>query len=394
MIAGRSTERFFIPGIGTVYEIKLSRNADLRKGDILLDLMENHFCIKAIEHILPMFANREWQLLPEKRTLGLLIERIKEQTGKTDQQTDKQIDERIDHTDMAGTILFTDKKDIEKFSFLFCNHPLYPQKVDEDYQNEYQIASLNYPCALFSYEDLEKGKLSLYGDKISGMVIYRGWMMKPELYRTFYHLLEKAGIYLINSPEEYEKYHLLPEWYKDFENQTAKSVWEKEGNLGNAMQMSRNLTGPYLVKDYVKSRKHEWYDACYIVGNCIERQGDNLVGGVVLRKFEKLKQIGFHEKSGMPLSEEYRVFLFAGQVLNAGNYWTDKMGKSEEHLSEKEWKWIKNVAKTIKSNFVTMDLARRENGELMIMEFGDGQVSGLQQIDPGDFYQAFKNFLK
>ena len=36
-----------------------------------------------------------------------------------------------------------------------------------------------------------------------------------------------------------------------------------------------------------------------------------------------------------------------------------------------------------------MDIARREDGKLMIMEFGDGQVSGLQQINPADFYRKF-----
>lgn len=30
------------------------------------------------------------------------------------------------------------------------------------------------------------------------------------------------------------------------------------------------------------------------------------------------------------------------------------------------------------------------DGELMIMEFGDGQVSGLQQIEAKDFYQSFE----
>ena len=60
---------------------------------------------------------------------------------------------------------------------------------------------------------------------------------------------------------------------------------------------AKQLNGPYIVKDYVKSRKHEWYDACFIknisdianttrvIRNFVERQGDSLVGGIVLRKF-------------------------------------------------------------------------------------------------------------
>ena len=43
----------------------------------------------------------------------------------------------------------------------------------------------------------------------------------------------------------------------------------------------------------------------------------------------------------------------------------------------------------MRSNFVTVDLARKEDGRLIIMELGDGQVSGLQEIDEKDFYGCF-----
>ena len=46
--------------------------------------------------------------------------------------------------------------------------------------------------------------------------------------------------------------------------------------------------------------------------------------------------------------------------------------------------------KKVRSNFVTIDIARKDDGGLMIMEFGDGQVSGLQQIEAKDFYQSFE----
>lgn len=50
----------------------------------------------------------------------------------------------------------------------------------------YQAVGLEHHCALFSYENLENGTLSLYGDTISGLTIYRGWMMKPDMYRKFF----------------------------------------------------------------------------------------------------------------------------------------------------------------------------------------------------------------
>jgi len=308
--------------------------------------------------------------------------------------------ELMDGVEASGNILV---KVVTDINFLFCNHPLYQRQVDEDYQEEYQVAGLNHSCAFFSYEDLQVGKLSLYGEAISGLTIYRGWMMKPDVYRMFYELLEKKGIILINSPEEYECYHTLPGWYEDFKEETAESYWECEGKVENAVNIARKLEGSFIVKDFVKSRKHEWYDACFIkdvadtgntakiITNFVNRQGSDLNGGIVLRRFENLKKVGYHDKSGMPISEEYRVFIYAGRILIIDDYWREN---ETVKFSDEEYQWIESVVRRVRSNFVTVDLARKENGELIIMEFGDGQVSGLQQIDSSDFYRAFEQEKK
>lgn len=288
---------------------------------------------------------------------------------------------------------------MQELNFLFCNHPLYPRMVDMDYEEEYNVAQKNHLCALFSYEDLEDGKLSLYGDDITGITIYRGWMMKPSMYKVLYDNLKERGVILINTPEEYEKYHTLPGWYNDFSDVTAYSVWENSGDVDAILEKSKLLEGSYIVKDYVKSRKHEWNDACYIpniadeinatkiINNFVERQGSSLAGGIVLRKFEKLRRIGNHEKSQMPLSEEYRVFVYNKKVHIVDNYWNRE---EKVNISDEEMVWIKDIASSLKSNFVTIDLARKEDGKLIIMELGDGQVSGLQEIDVKTFYQYFK----
>ena len=89
----------------------------------------------------------------------------------------------------------------------------------------------------------------------------------------------------------------------------------------------------------------------------------------------------------MPMAEEYRVFVFAGKILAIDDYWTST---HQVHLTEEEYQWIEKLAQTLKSNFVAMDLARKADGNLMIMELGDGQVSGLQQIEAAGFYQALE----
>jgi len=370
----RIKEKFYITGRGTVYFIEKNKDAVIKIGDIYCDLHRNKFEVKGIEMIRRIPTGQNFDDMP----VGILLE-------------------PLNRVDVVGDILLSEWKEI---NFLFCNHPLYKNRVDEDYEMEYQEAGLEYPCALFSYEELEKGKLSLYGEDISGLTIYRGWMMKPSLYRKFYSMLEEKGIILINSPEEYERYHLLPGWYEDFKDYTSASVWETEGKLDNAINMTKKLEGSYIVKDYVKSRKHEWYDACFIkditveeqaekvIENFINRQGAALVGGVVLRQFEDLKHIGYHEKSGMPLSEEYRVFIFAGRVMVIDDYWLENKTIS---LSKEENEWIQMLASKVKSNFVSMDIARKADGSLIIMEFGDGQVSGIQQIRPDCFYYSFQH---
>lgn len=366
--------RFRITGRGVVYTVKKSEAANIYMGDVFTDLRGNRFEVSGIE----MFRRKipEGKIL-EDMPLGLMFK-------------------QLDGVEAFGNILVSDLEDI---NFIFCNHPLYQRKVDEDYEDEYQEAGLHHSCALFSYEDMERGKLSLFGEDISGLTIYRGWMMKPEMYSDFYMLLEQKGIFLINTPEEYERYHTLPRWYDDFVEETAQSVWENEGNIENILLTVKQLNGPYIVKDYVKSRKHEWYDACFIknisdianttriIRNFVERQGDSLVGGIVLRKYMDLHQIGFHEKSGMPISEEYRIFVYSGKILIMDNYWTEK---EDVRLSDDEISWIECIAKKVRSNFVTIDIARKDDGKLMIMEFGDGQVSGLQQIEAKDFYRSLE----
>lgn len=52
---------------------------------------------------------------------------------------------------------------------------------------------------------------------------------------------------------------------------------------------------------------------------------------------------------------------------------------------------MQGIARKVKSNFVTVDIARKDDGELIIIELGDGQVSGLQQIDVKEFYKSFEN---
>ena len=281
----RILERFTISGRGTVYVLEKCFCKNIRLNDILYDLHGNRFRVKGVEMLHRISADVNL----EDMSLGIMLE-------------------PLDGVEVEGNMLVRNLDDI---NFLFCNHPLYPQNVDENYKEEYQAAGLEHSCALFSYEDMQLGELSLYGEDISGLTIYRGWTMEPDMYRDFYNRLEEKGIILVNSPDEYENYQML---------------------------------------------------------------------------HEKFKQTGFHEKSKKPLCQGYRVFIYAGKILIIDNYWNKS--NQEENISDKEKKLIKSFAKEVKSNFVTMDLARCNDGTIIIMELGDGQVAGFYQIKAEEFYKA------
>jgi len=160
---------------------------------------------------------------------------------------------------------------------------------------------------------------------------------------------------------------------------------------------------PVIVKDYVKSQKHSWKEACFIpsardaevvgrvAGRFIELQGDGLAGGLVFRRFLELEPLTTHSKSGMPLTKEFRVFFLDGQPLLSVEYWEEGEYSDERPPSD----LFLDVAARVKSRFFTMDVARTVGGRWIIMELGDGQVAGLpNRLDPNGFYEALAARLR
>ncbi|WP_347106236.1 ATP-grasp domain-containing protein, partial [Ligilactobacillus salivarius] len=96
----------------------------------------------------------------------------------------------------------------------------------------------------------------------------------------------------------------------------------------------------------------------------------------------ELKNIGKHPKSHTPIFEEYRVFYIGNKPLVVIDYWNNR----KINLSTEDKKVIMDAPKEVKAKFYTIDFARKSNGKLVIMEMGDGQVSGLQGFDEQKFY--------
>lgn len=297
---------------------------------------------------------------------------------------------------------------------IFCADPWNVRQPEPMYADEVAATEqLNVPFSLLNFEalvDQHNDTRALRRVKVADtpeLAIFRGWMLKPEDYMLLYAALAERNIFLINMPLAYTHCHFLPESYDLIRDLSPDTVWlrmtEIDGEDGRIdfdtiMQMLRPFGDrPLIVKDFVKSRKHEWFEACYIpaasdraavervVSRFIQLQGDDLAEGLVFREFAPLEPLGAHSKSGMPLTREYRLFFCDGQHLLTIPYWEE--GSYDGELPP--LKLLAPVARRVRSRFFTMDVARQLNGTWSIIELGDGQVAGLpERTDIASFYQA------
>ncbi|MBA3824058.1 MAG: ATP-grasp domain-containing protein [Ktedonobacterales bacterium] len=268
-----------------------------------------------------------------------------------------------------------------------------------------QATSLGMSVALLDFEaltemgDAQRGVRAIMPANPPSTALYRGWMLKPADYAALHAALAERGLRLINTPAAYQFTQLLPEYYSALAGLTPRSVWLPlaDLSLAAAVALAAATFGdhPIMVKDYVKSRKHEWATACYIpsaadaqavatvVGNFLRLQGADLSGGLVLRAFVEFAPLVAHPKSGMPLVQEYRLFVLDGQPRMLAPYWD--AGDYPVALPPVEP--LLAVARQIPSRFFTMDIARTVGGDWLIVELGDGQVAGLPEAaDLTQFY--------
>jgi len=296
---------------------------------------------------------------------------------------------------------------------IFCADPLDRKRPDPMYAREVEAArAAGFECSLLNFEalvdeqDAETAvrRIAPAGGQESG--VYRGWMLRLEAYELLYAALQKRGITLIHLPVVYRHCHYLPYSYSLVEGHTPRSVW-LAANAGLGIERIMEALRPFgdapvIVKDYVKSRKHEWAEACYIPSAAdraavervttrfLELQGADLNWGLVFREFIEFEPLAQHSKSGMPLTTEFRLFFLDGELLLSMPYWDEgEYGDLQPPIER-----FLPIAQKVHSRFFTMDVAKRLDGDWLIIELGDGQVAGLpEQADVAAFYRGLAKRL-
>lgn len=268
-------------------------------------------------------------------------------------------------------------------------------KVDADYEYEYREA-VKFPefrVAFYNYDELTEGKpLRLYPPVPDrGRCIYRGWMLQPETYSALYQALQARGLTLINSPEEYEHSHEFPNSYPLLKAFTPKIRTFSKGEVIDWDKIKCEFSR-FMMKDYVKSVKGSnfpvYFDGSYSNQDLDRRTEEFIrmrdklfVKGIVIKEYVDLRKTD-------QVTNEYRAFYLNGSLLTLSKNSNQKSAAAVPDA------FVQQIPR-LNSNFYTVDFAELADGRWIVIETGDGQVSGLS---PGQyvfkFYDELLNGLK
>jgi len=224
---------------------------------------------------------------------------------------------------------------LPEMHILFPCDPMRKNRCDPDFCRELEHAELaGFSTSLYSHEALTEGDIAGSLDGIrytdSGsprFVLLRGWMIPGEIYAQLYEaLLTRSYCFFVN-PRAYEEAHYLPFAIRHLEEHTARSAWM----TGDDPEAASAMYQPFakeeaIIKDWVKSAKHRWKEACYIPTETgrdrfmeifsafRSARGGQFNRGVVIRRFHQIVKRG-SDIRGFPVSEEYRLFFWRGQLV-------------------------------------------------------------------------------
>ena len=293
---------------------------------------------------------------------------------------------------------------------LFPSNPLRPTSPDSAFEGEARHAtSAGFDVGFIDLEVFLGGDVKLRQvPEGPGEVIYRGWLLGLDAYQRMSEAVAARGRRLITDPAAYQHCYHLPEWYEAIggATYTARSIWIPGSTFDIEAVVVRVRdefgSGAVILKDYVKSRKHEWFDACFIpaaddeanvrrvVGNFLRLQESHIVGGLVFREFINLRRIGLHPKSRLPLVNEHRFFVLDGRPFYSAPYWADGDYSGEPPSADV----IAPVLQHVRSRFYAVDVAEKDGGGWFVVELNDGGSAGIPEGGAADtFYRNLHTAL-
>lgn len=267
--------------------------------------------------------------------------------------------------------------------------PVDPRRPDEHFAAEARAArDAGAAVALLDHDALARGdaaegvrrvRLAALDDGDAADAVYRGWMLRSEHYAALDGALAERGVRLRTSADDYRRAHELPGWLDALSPVTPESRWTTGDDVVAAVEAGAALgPGPAVLRDWTKSLKHSWDEACYVpdaadpaevcrvAGRFLELRGDDLAGGLVLRRFERFTG---------PETRTWWTTGPAGTRCALRTPHPDDDAGAADLVAEDDLAAVEPLVRALALPFVTVDVVLRDDGALRVVELGDGQVS-------------------
>jgi hypothetical protein len=249
---------------------------------------------------------------------------------------------------------------------LYPCSPLRSRLPDEQYQPEVEaVRAEGVEISLFSFENFQAGVFKACPMlPVGGEVLYRGWMLSGNEYAALVEAIEAAGCKAIIGAADYVACHHLPNWYPLLSEFTPETrVFSSDCDL--AAELRHLGWSEFFIKDYVKSLKTS-------VGSRVSSPEQAEIVASEMRCFRGAIEGGFCVRQVENfLSDTERRYFVVNHTPCAAT------GDVPELVHQ--------CAARIKSRFFSVDLVKRNDGQLRVVEVGDGQVSDLVGWTPEAF---------
>lgn len=266
---------------------------------------------------------------------------------------------------------------------------LFRRGVDDEDRPDWDAALNQFPTRLYSLRtDVPRDSLVI--GRFSVLPFYK------ELERD----LMNRNCRLVNSYRQHQFIADMREWCEALGDMTPR-LYHRLQDLPE--------TGRFVVKGQTNSRKHQWKTHMYAESRrqAVEIAGllmeDSLIGQQEIYAREYVDLVSFMTGlNGMPVTEEYRIFVARGIPICGGFYWSshlrDILDRNLEMKAESlTWQnvpigFINEAIRRIgdSADFYTLDVGRKQDGSWTVIEINDGQMAGLSCCDPNELYSGLR----
>lgn len=206
-------------------------------------------------------------------------------------------------------------------------------------------------------------------------------------YAEVEELVESMGMKLLVNEAEHIRCSTIDKWYSAIKEKTPfTKVYDQFPELDEIL---KDFSFPIFVKGNRQTNRHsktcivenqedyDWLKSNWYKDNILSWQK------VAIREYVKLQRVDEVSLPGMlPMSYEFRFFCFEGSCMGYGPYWYmadySLLSEDEDEAIElAEW-----AAQRVGAEFVTVDLAKTEAGNWIVIEVNDAQESGFVGLNP------------